>query len=45
MEELYETNKDFHEYVDKCVLNTGRSVKEVFDLAITREVAKIYTMV
>lgn len=45
METLYETNKDFKEYVDKCALNTGRSVKEVFDLALTREVAKQYAMV
>lgn len=45
MEKLYETNKDFKEYVDKCALNTGRSVKEVFELALTREVAKQYAMV
>mgnify|MGYP003312807875 CR=1 FL=1 len=39
-EELYETNADFRMYVDKSCRNRNCTVKEMLELAITKEYAK-----
>lgn len=42
MEELYKTNKDFREYVDRYMRNKDVTLEEVLSYAVTRLVARMY---
>ena len=42
MEELYETNEDFREYVDRYMRNKDVTLEEVLSYKVTRFVAQMY---
>jgi hypothetical protein len=42
MEELYKTNKDFREYVDRYMRNKDVTLEEVLSYAVTWLVAQMY---
>lgn len=45
LEELYETNEDFKDYVDKASWKRHRPVKEILTLRMAMEVALYYTCI
>ncbi|MBO5921941.1 MAG: hypothetical protein J6Q48_06090 [Bacteroidaceae bacterium] len=42
MEELYKTNKDFRDYVDRYMSNKDVTLEEVLSYAVTKLVAQMY---
>ena len=42
MEELYKTNKDFRDYVDRYMSNKDVTLEKVLSYAVTRFVAQMY---
>ena len=42
MEELYKTNKDFRDYVNKYMRNKNVTLEEVLSYEVTKIVAQMY---
>lgn len=42
LKQLYELNKDFHNYVDKYIVTRGISVETALTHRLVSEVAKMY---